>query len=252
TLVAGGGPVDLPVLVRNSGGTATGPVLVRLALPTGITATGGGVVSREAQGAPGTTAHGAPGTPAQGAPGATAQGVTCTGGTGSISCSTTEGLAAGQQVAFTFTLVAGPQAVSGSVTGTVEAGGTSTPLTPVRVVVASTDAVTLTVTPFQQGTFQTHLDIRARNTGQTTRTVTVTAPLPPNVRVSTFMGQCTPTTTTLACTATLAPGQEAFWHTRLFALADVDAEMRFTATLGTATATATVRIVLQGLCPGDC
>jgi RNA polymerase sigma factor (sigma-70 family) len=233
-LAAGEGAVELPVTVRNTGATTSEPVVARLSLPAGVTATGGGAGSERSAAEPS-------------APTASAS---CTGGTGSIECATSDGLAPGEQVVFVFTLTAGPDAVGGVVTGTVRAGGAATvTIGPVPVRIRSADSVLVEADQQGQGRFQTRLRLLAVNTGRLNRPVVVTVALPDGLRASTSLGDCEPSPGSLRCTATLAPGHEATWQAWLSADHDVDATATVTATLGTASQVVTVPISLRGSCP---
>lgn len=81
----GGTPANLPITVRNDGGTCSEPVVVTLKLPPGVT-------------------------------------VSCPGGSGTNTCQTVKGLEPGQSAVLTFRLVADQTAEGGMVTGSVTAG----------------------------------------------------------------------------------------------------------------------------------
>jgi RNA polymerase sigma factor (sigma-70 family) len=80
-----GTPANLPITVRNNGGTCSEPVVVTLKLPPGIT-------------------------------------VSCPGGSGTVTCKTRKGLEPGQSAVLTFRLVADQTTEGGMVTGSVTAG----------------------------------------------------------------------------------------------------------------------------------
>lgn len=174
-LVPGGDPVDLPITVRNDGGSESEPVSARLSLPPGVTAVGppepvggGGAalampapVARQAE--PPTTVD----CPAS-------QGRTAT-------CSSTDGLQPGEAVVLLFRLVADETAEGGEVTGTVSAATEVRVRVEVPVTVRPTpeDDVLLTVDVSSQHPvfpwfWPPRLDISVRNTGDTTEQVTVT------------------------------------------------------------------------------
>ncbi|CRK59766.1 sigma-70 region 2 domain protein [Alloactinosynnema sp. L-07] len=114
SLTPGGGPVDLPITVRNTGGSLSEPISATLSLPTGVRAIPA-------------TANRLTGDPLLrfDAPLLATQRtdvVRCPGGTGSVTCGTTDGLRPGDAVTLMFRLVADPDATGGQVTGTVSAG----------------------------------------------------------------------------------------------------------------------------------
>ncbi|MCP2254973.1 RNA polymerase sigma factor, sigma-70 family [Prauserella aidingensis] len=216
-LVAGGGPADLPITVRNNGGTLSDPIDVTLNLPNGVSALGGG-------GGGGTTA-GATGTPRSadqqgadqqggGRQGAGRRGVapaptgggaspsggaarqsggtlrqggggeriTCPGGTGTVTCSTGRGLAPGESMTLVFRLQASADAESGQVTGSISGGGA----VDVSLQVPVTVEPKPTPPPAEDG-----IEVRAsgsvagltsrvtvENTGDSTGTVTLTSDRP--------------------------------------------------------------------------
>jgi len=167
-LVAGGA-ADLPVTVRNDGGRASDPVSATLNLPDGVT------VTEPAAGG---------GSPAAGArtgdrPRAQADGpspVRCPASQGTTaSCASATGLAPGESAVLLFRLTAGPDARSGTVTGTVSAGAA------VQVAVA----IDVQVAPApQQDSVEVRawtgagLHVRVGNTGESSEPVTVTVDAP--------------------------------------------------------------------------
>ncbi|MBY8850165.1 hypothetical protein K7G98_17700 [Saccharothrix sp. MB29] len=115
-LGTGGPPADLPVVVHNTGSTPLPPPTLVLSLPDGVRVVGPG--------------EGLLGRPLVALDGAEAQTtVPCPAGSGTVTCTARQELAPGESVRFVFRLLAGPTAVSGTVTGTVG----SAPLPPVRV-----------------------------------------------------------------------------------------------------------------------
>ncbi|WP_436492131.1 sigma-70 family RNA polymerase sigma factor [Actinokineospora sp. HUAS TT18] len=116
SLVPGGGPVDLPITVRNTGGSVSKPISATLALPQGVRAIP--ATPNRLTGDP-MLRFDAPLLAAQ-----RTDVVRCPGGTGSVTCGTTEGLRPGDAVTLMFRLVADGNAVGGQVTGTVSAGTT--------------------------------------------------------------------------------------------------------------------------------
>jgi RNA polymerase sigma factor (sigma-70 family) len=133
-LTPGGGPVDVPITVRNSGASPSQPVSAALNLPPGVTAVGSGQHFGAARplvlDAPSTTA-------------ATSQ-VDCPGGSGTVTCTSPSGLQPGQSVVLLFVLEADQSAQDGQITGTVMAGGSLTVRVTVQVHVPPLrDALTL-------------------------------------------------------------------------------------------------------------
>ncbi|SFB34322.1 RNA polymerase sigma factor, sigma-70 family [Amycolatopsis marina] len=174
-LVPGAGPVDLPITVRNNGGSDSPPVKAELSLPPGVTAVGpnGGF---GVFGGPGMLSLNAP-APRQAAPSTT---VNCPGGDGStVSCSSDRGLPPGDSVVLLFRLVAAEDAKGGQVTGTVSSGADIRVNVQVPVVVApAPDDVLLTVgqstNPIFPWFWPPQLDITVRNTGESVRQAAVT------------------------------------------------------------------------------
>ncbi|PSL51591.1 RNA polymerase sigma factor (sigma-70 family) [Saccharothrix carnea] len=121
TMATGGPPVDLPVIVRNTGSTPLTPTTLVLTLPEGVQVVGAGRNLR--------------GRPLVGFDGASRVG--CPAGKGTVTCTSEAVLPAGGSVTFVFRLLAGPKSVGGTIRGTVTAGSAQ----PVPV------DVPLTVTP---------------------------------------------------------------------------------------------------------
>lgn len=248
-LVAGGDPVSLPITVRNTGGSTSEPVVLRLNLPSGVTATGSGTMVQ-----PGPAA-----TPPQSAPGAASAssassadgGVSCSGGTATIRCAAGRGLDPGERVMFVFALRAGQNAVSGQVTGSVTAGTRmDMMLPPIPVVIRLPDAVAVRAWVHQLVPWNAELYVKAIDTGRRSGQVTVTVALPEHAYVHTFWSGCRHAGAALVqCTATLAPGEDATWKLLLSASAPVWSSATVTAVLGTATASTTVPLNLRPLLP---
>ncbi|MEV8437200.1 sigma-70 family RNA polymerase sigma factor [Actinosynnema sp. NPDC051121] len=151
-LTPGEDPVDLPITVRNSGATASEPASAALDLPPGVRSVGpaasfaGGRLLR--------------------LDGAADQTAACPAGAGRVTCATTLGIAPGASATFLFRLQADPEATTGRITGTVDAG------TSVRVAIAVDvevrpvhDDLELLVHRWQHGFWDPRLDISATNTG---------------------------------------------------------------------------------------
>ena len=176
SLIAGGDPVDVPITVRNTGGSTSGPVSATLALPEGVTAIPSGP-SRLAGApllrldAPDLTRLAAAGT------------VFCPGGTKSVTCGTGTGLPPNDSVTLLFRVVAAAGSPGGEITGTISDGRTLSIRVTVRVVVrppAAVDGVDVLATADRfdlllPGLFGKRLvNITATNTGTSTKPITVT------------------------------------------------------------------------------
>jgi hypothetical protein len=225
-LQPGAGPVSLPITVRNDGGSVSEPVAVALKLPPGVRAveSGGG-----------------------GAPMALAQAagpisVNCPGGEGTVTCKTGIGLQPGQSATLNFRLEADEDAQGGTVTGSVTAGVQINVAVSVKVTVKQPpDAVVLEAEGDGLSAFPWTRDplvyVRVRNTGETTRPVTVTFDHALWQWWSLRGFPCTPTGAGASCTTTgaVAPGQHVNLWVRLKGRPD-DGQVTIGAQLGTASA----------------
>ncbi|WP_158847891.1 sigma-70 family RNA polymerase sigma factor [Saccharothrix deserti] len=104
----GGPPVDMPVTVRNTGSTPVPTPTLVLSLPEGVQVVGAGNNLR--------------GEPLVSLDGEQDETVGCDAGKGTVTCTAKQELAPGGTVTFVFRLLAGPKAVSGTITGTITAG----------------------------------------------------------------------------------------------------------------------------------
>ncbi|ONI80085.1 hypothetical protein ALI22I_42405 [Saccharothrix sp. ALI-22-I] len=104
----GGPPVDMPVTIRNTGSTSLPPAVLVLSLPEGVQVVGPGNNFRAE--------------PLLSLDGAQEQTVGCPAGKGTVTCTAEQDLPPGGTVTFNFRLLAGPKAVSGTMSGTVTAG----------------------------------------------------------------------------------------------------------------------------------
>jgi hypothetical protein len=202
SLVAGGEPTDVPITVRNSGGTVSDPVVATLNLPPGVTALPAGDRFGPA--------------PLLSLDGARAGTVDCPGGTTVVVCSTGAGLRPGESVTLLFRVVATEGSTSGRITGTVMAGAAINVPVSVRVevrppdvvdaVVLSADAEWLGVLP---GIWlHPTLEARAENTGTSAKPITITVDEPAQLIFADRVLTCTAAATT-TCTTTSAvdPGE---------------------------------------------
>jgi RNA polymerase sigma factor (sigma-70 family) len=204
SLVGGGEPSDLPITVRNTGGTVSEPVVATLNLPPGVSAVPAG---------PARFGH----EPMLRLSGARKAGtVNCPGGTGTVVCTNGVGLAPGDSVTLLFRIVAAGDSEGGRITGTVMAGSTInlsvavqvhvTPPTAVDAVVLSADAEWLGLLP---GVWlHPTLEARAENTGTSSKPVTITIDQPGRLIYSDQVMTCTVGGGTSCTTvAEVAPGE---------------------------------------------
>jgi hypothetical protein len=103
-LQPGGGPVTMPITVRNDGGSVSDPVSATLNLPPGVTAVPAGGGGGAASGFSALAKSDAPII------------VNCPGGTGTVTCKTDHGLQPGQSATLNFRLTADDTAQAGTVT----------------------------------------------------------------------------------------------------------------------------------------
>ncbi|MEV6621929.1 hypothetical protein AB0M71_13620 [Amycolatopsis sp. NPDC051114] len=216
----------LPVTVRNDGGSLSEPVAVALNLPPGvraIDAAGGGAPMAFAQ---------------DGAP----MSVNCPGGEGTVVCKTGAGLQPGQSATLNFRLQADEDAQGGTVTGSVTAGvqinvAVSVKVTvkqPQEAVVLEAQGDGLSAFPWTRNPL---VYVRVRNTGETTKPVTVTFDHPLWQWWSLRGFPCAPSGEGATCTTktALAPGQHVNLWVRLKGRPD-DGRVTITAQLGKASA----------------
>jgi RNA polymerase sigma factor (sigma-70 family) len=225
-----GEDANLPITVRNDGGTKSEPVAVTLNLPKGVTAVPAG----------GGGAAGVTGNRQQAAPIA----VNCPGGTGTVTCKTGAGLEPGQSAVLTFRLRADETADPGSVvTGSVTAGSQIKVSVSVKVTVKPLpDALDLRAESDGLSAFPWNrnplVHIRVKNTGQTTKPVTVTIDhrLLGSWSVSGF--PCHPTGEGATCTTrgSVSPGRQVGLWVRLKGRPADNGPVTVNATLGVARA----------------
>ena len=227
-----GEAADLPITVRNDGGSKSEPVAVSLNLPKGV---------RAVNAAGGGGAMGASGFRQQ-APGPIT--VNCPGGSGTVTCRTGTGLEPGQSAVLKFRLRADATAEDGSVvTGSVTAGAQIKVSIEVKVKVPSPqDALTLSADADWMSSFpwfpNPRMSIHVKNTGESTKPVTITL----DHRIlywSSFSGiRCTPTGEGASCTSrgSLVPGREAHLTVRLKGRPADGMPVTVNATLGAAKA----------------
>ncbi|KDN18408.1 sigma-70 family RNA polymerase sigma factor [Amycolatopsis rifamycinica] len=217
---------NVPITVRNDGGSPSEPVAVALNLPRGVRAvdTGGG---------------GAPAARAQ-VPGPVS--VNCPGGEVTVTCKTGAGLQPGQSATLNFRLQADEDAEGGTVTGSVTAGVQISVAVSVKVTVKlPPDAVVLEAQGDGLSGFPWNhhplVYVRVRNTGETTKPVTVTFDHPLEQWWSLRGFPCTTTGAGASCTTTsaVAPGRHVNLWVRLKGRPN-DGRVTINAQLGRATA----------------
>ncbi|MEV6646016.1 sigma-70 family RNA polymerase sigma factor [Amycolatopsis sp. NPDC051371] len=221
-----GAATNLPITVRNDGGSLSEPVAVALKLPPGVhavNAAGGGAPMAFAQ---------------DGGP----ISVNCPGGDGVVTCKTGAGLQPGQSATLNFRLQADEDAAGGTVTGSVTAGvqinvAVSVKVTvkqPPEAVVLEAQGDGLSAFPWTRNPL---VYVRVRNTGETTKPVTVTFDHPLWQWWSLRGFPCTPSGEGATCTtkSALAPGQHVNLWVRLKGRPD-DGRVTITAKLGKASA----------------
>ncbi|WP_199433989.1 sigma-70 family RNA polymerase sigma factor [Qaidamihabitans albus] len=233
-----GSPVDVPITVRNDGGTASDPVVVTLALPEGVRAEG-----------PPSGGGGAPLAAAGQAPrqsGQVAETVACPGGTGTVRCSTREGLEPGESAVLRFRLVADENAEPGQVTGTIDSGSPVEVSINIPVTVRQPDAVTVqAATAFHPWSRVVHVAVR--NTGPRPGDTTVSADKAAHAIIGGAAVDCGPAGQ-LPCTSReqLEPGEDLHLWISLRPTPAPKTEVVVTATLGNATDSAAVSFDCQG------
>ncbi|TDV36854.1 sigma-70 family RNA polymerase sigma factor [Actinophytocola oryzae] len=240
SLVAGGPPGDLPVTVRNSGGTTSEPVTAALSLPPGVVA-----LPVDGLAAPRLLSL----------DGARADTVNCPGGAVSVACSSEAGLAPGESVTLLFRLLALDGALGGPITGTVSAGSAMRVSLTVQVNVSPpevTDGVQVRADADWTGLFgqwvRPVVNATVTNSGTSSRPVTVVLDRPARKLWSSQQLTCTTgDTTTCVTTAELAPGEslDIEWEVAVdwwLGRSPNRGQVHITATLGKATDSTTVTL----------
>lgn len=202
-----GTPTNLPITVRNDGGSVSEPVAVALNLPPGVSAVpvGGGGGGSASQLSASRFAAQAPETIA----------VSCPGGTGTVTCKTEKGLEPGQSAVLTFRLLADDSAKGGTVTGSVSSGTLVKVDVAVKVNVkpSPADLVDLRVTSAWDSAFPwvRHPVVRVDilNDGPTTKPVTVHLDYSARLILGNSRANCKPMGQGTSCTTrgSLEPGE---------------------------------------------
>ena len=204
SLIAGGGPVDLPLTVRNTGGSASEAVTAVLNLPAGVSAVPiDGFAAPRLLNLNGARQAGT---------------VNCPGGVGTVTCSSGSGLQPGESVTLLFRLQASEDSQGGEITGSVSAGTSVRVNVTVRVEVQpeeTTDMVLLSVTVKTDvfGLFglwvRPVVEVTVANTGTSSRPVTLQLDQRAKVRWSSQELACSlGGGTTCTTPAELAPGEK--------------------------------------------
>ncbi|WP_045315289.1 sigma-70 family RNA polymerase sigma factor [Lentzea aerocolonigenes] len=227
TLTPGEEPKDFPITVRNTGGTAAPPASMVLNLPPGVQSTGGpsSFAARLLQ------------------EGSADQTVNCPAGGGMITCVTPQGIAPGGQATFLFRLRATPEAMPGTITGTISAGTAISVNVSVAVDVPPiNDDLDLAVRTWQEQLYwHPRADVSVRNKGPRAGTLNLDVSASENVVIFTPYRQCSQNgSKSIHCVAELDKGGK-FWMS-FWAFGHRGGEITVTATLGNATKSVTVPV----------
>jgi hypothetical protein len=243
SLVADGTPVDMPLTVRNAGGTLSEPVVAVLNLPTGVSTV---------------PIDGLAGRRLLSLDGAKAGTVNCPAAVGTVTCVSGIGLAPDETVTLLFRLVAADNAKGGKINGVVTAGtdvrtnfSLSLNVRPAPV----TDGVTVEATSPRPGLLGwlwagPVVDVTITNSGTSSRPVTMRVDHLAEIVRSTQNMPCVQDDggTTCETTAELAPGEKLEIKLSLN-LGEVPEEgsptttdVTISATLGSATDSVTVTV----------
>ncbi|HEY0808214.1 MAG TPA: sigma-70 family RNA polymerase sigma factor [Pseudonocardiaceae bacterium] len=255
TLTPGGGPVDLPITVQNTGSAPSDPVMALLNLPPGVSAIG----PTAAAGQPGGHSFhsqriGQPS--ARSSPAAPAGSVACPAGTGTVTCTSPAGLPPGGSVVLVFRLVAAAGTQAGQITGTVSAGAAVSVMITVQVQVPSlVDRLALAADVDRFDSWWNWmwdgspvLEVSATNTGTSTKPVTVTIDRAGAIWQTDPGFSCVGQADQVVCTsdAALAPNQKARLRLRLTHLESTSKSMsdlvNVTGMLGAATESVQVKV----------
>ncbi|MFD9737904.1 sigma-70 family RNA polymerase sigma factor [Umezawaea sp. NPDC059074] len=231
SLVPGEAPKALPITIRNTGESVSDPASTALALPPGVRSVG--PVGSFA------------GARVLALDGATEQSVTCPAGTGTVTCSTTQGIAPGGTATFVFNLQADTTATGGVITGTVSAGTTLTVQVTVSVDVQPVrDDLALTVTKWHEVFWDPRLDVTVRNTGTNAGPLTLTISTDDSIVLVAPYAGCAVTHHRVECRADLQRDGTYRMSVWAFGLPYRGGTVRFTATLGSATKSVDVPVSL--------
>ncbi|GAB2854650.1 sigma-70 family RNA polymerase sigma factor [Lentzea nigeriaca] len=229
TLTPGEAPKDFPISVRNTGGTATQPASMTLNLPPGVLSTGGpsSFAARLSQ-----------------PDGAADQTVNCPAGSGTITCSTPQGIPPGGQATFLLRLQATQDARPGTITGTISAGASISVNVSVAVDVPPiNDDIELTVSTWHEVFWDPRVDVRVRNKGPRAGTLKLDVSSSEHIVVFTPCRECSRTDkNSIHCETHLDKGDSFRASIWAFGLPHRGGTVTVTASLGNATKTVTVPV----------
>jgi RNA polymerase sigma factor (sigma-70 family) len=232
TLTPGEEPKDFPITIRNTGGTAAPPASMVLNLPPGVLSTGGpsSFAARLLQ-----------------PDGSADQTVNCPAGSGTITCSTPQGIAPGGQATFLFRLRATEDAQPSTITGTISAGTAISVNVSVTVDVPPVnDDIELTVSTWHEVFWDPRVDVKVRNKGPRAGTLKLDVSSSENIVVFTPCRECSRTDkNSIHCVTDLDKGgsfRMSFWA---FGLPHRGGTITVTAALGNARKTVTVPVKMR-------
>ncbi|WP_053737461.1 sigma-70 family RNA polymerase sigma factor [Nocardia sp. NRRL S-836] len=229
TLTPGDEAKDLPITVRNTGGTPAPPASMVLTLPPGVLSSGGpsSFAARLLQ-----------------PDGAADQTVNCPAGGGVITCTTPQGIAPGGQATFLFRLRATHEAVSGVITGAITAGTAINVNVSVDVEVPPVnDDIELTVSTWHEWFWDPRVDVQVRNRGPRPGTLKLDVSSSDNLVLLTPYRECTRTDkNSLHCVTDLEQGAKFRMSAWAFGRPHRGGSITVTATLGNASKSVTVPV----------
>ncbi|CCH34880.1 sigma-70 family RNA polymerase sigma factor [Actinosynnema sp. NPDC047251] len=229
TLTPGSAPVELPITVRNTGGTTAPPASASLLLPPGVRSVG--------------PAARLVGERLVRIDGAADQTVPCPAGEGEITCVTGQGIAPGGSATFLFRLRADDDAVAGAITGTVSAGTTIT--VGIRVDVAIRpidDDLDLQAHKWHHGFWEPRIDIKATNTGGRAGTLRLEVVADKNLTLVALRPDCERDRHRIVCERALERGESFRLSVWAFGHPHRGGHVTVTATLGSAAKSVSVPV----------
>ncbi len=232
TLTPGEEAKDLPITVRNTGGTAAPPAAMTLTLPPGVLSTGGpaSFAARLLQ-----------------PDGATDQTVNCPAGGGTITCTTPQGIAPNGQATFLFRLRATHEATSGTISGSISAGAAISVNISVAVEVPPVnDDIELTVSTWHEVHWDPRVDVKVRNTGPRPGTLKLDVSSSSNIVIFTPCRECSRTDkNSIRCVTDLEQEDKFRMSIWAFGLPHRGGTITVTASLGNATKSVTVPVKMR-------
>ncbi|PRY43814.1 sigma-70 family RNA polymerase sigma factor [Umezawaea tangerina] len=231
TLVPGEAPKALPITIRNTGESVSEPASMALALPPGVRSVG--PVASFA------------GARLLALDGLAEQTVPCPAGSGTVTCTTAQGIAPGGTATFVFNLQADPEAVGGTITGTVSAGTTLTVAVTVAVEVQPVrDDLVLTVRKWHEVFWDPRLDVTVTNTGTRAGPLTLSLTTGDGIVLTTPCAGCSVRDHRIECRAELQRDGSYRMSAWAFGLPFRGGTVRVTATVGTASKSVDVPVSL--------